>query len=72
MMLLKDCVSDPNELATLNKKDIARLKAVVKRLIDERTELKYKVEEAFAYTLHFVQAGENRSHHDSTISAAKQ
>jgi len=54
MVALKDCVGDMAELAGLNRKDIARLKALARRLLDERTELKYKADEAFAYTLNFI------------------
>lgn len=39
---------------SLNKRDVTRLKAFAKKVLDERTELKYNAADDFPYCLNFV------------------
>jgi hypothetical protein len=41
-MPLAECVQDPADLPGLNRRDIARLKALARQLLDERCELRVK------------------------------
>ena len=42
------------DLQSLNRKDVTRLKAFAKKVLDERTELKYNAADEFPYSLNFV------------------
>jgi hypothetical protein len=43
------------EFNVLNRADIMRLKAVAKRVLEEGTELQFKTDQVFPYSLHFTQ-----------------
>lgn len=68
-------MQDPADLPGLNRKDIARLKALARQLLEERCELRFRgVDEAVAYELHFLGAGQIKFPQSSSsiISAARQ
>jgi len=64
---------DPADLPGLNRKDIARVKALARQLLEERCELRFRgMDGAVAYELHFLGARQIKFPQSSIISAARQ